>query len=142
MGEGSKRCHERSHGRSWNQVDTVSTILRVNRDRLRFSCMIKARGGGMAIQSSEERHRSFSPRSEEDTILESSLESFPASDPPAWVSGKDIPPKASPLQPPERLPSDLKKVAWLKRLTDYFRKRPQSLKDDSSVDRPCCRDPH
>jgi hypothetical protein len=64
----------------------------------------------MAISRPEEFHRSFSPRSEEDTILESSLESFPASDPPAWVSGKDIPPKASPSSPPERLPSDVKKV--------------------------------
>lgn len=46
----------------------------------------------MVIESSQPPPRRDAPRTEDETILESSLESFPASDPPAWVSGKDVAP--------------------------------------------------
>lgn len=96
----------------------------------------------MAIQSPEESHGPFSPRSEEDTILESSLESFPASDSPAWVFGKDLPPKPCPSPPPERPRNDSRGFGCLNRLAVRFRKGARPLKDDSSSDRPCRWDPH
>lgn len=96
----------------------------------------------MDIQSPEEEHRPFSPRSEEDTILESSLESFPASDPPAWVSGKDVPPQQAPLPVPEGLPIESTNLGWLKRLVVSFKKRGRPPSNDSRTNRSSCGDPH
>ncbi|MEY4700139.1 MAG: hypothetical protein RL326_326 [Pseudomonadota bacterium] len=116
-----------------------SLLLRIK--KLSLCVLQRTRGVSMAIQFPEQRPRSpTTPRSEEDMILESSLESFPASDPPAWVHGKDIPPK--PPQSAEQHHSDARKVGWLKRLAVRFKKCPCALNNDSPNDRPCCQSPN
>jgi hypothetical protein len=130
--------HETYHGRLGEQLDTVSNILNVHS---KHGTKPRTPGVSMAIQLPELRPQPHPfPRSEEETILESSLESFPASDPPAWVYGKDKPPKPPPSA--ERPHSEARKSGRLKRLVERFKQRARSFKDNSSNDRPCCQGPH
>ena len=60
------------------------------------------------------------PRTEEEIIFESSLESFPASDPPAWVYGKDRPLEEDAAPDRARSISESKKEGFLKRILLRF----------------------
>jgi hypothetical protein len=95
----------------------------------------------MEIQSSEQPPHSAPARSEEETILESSLESFPASDPPAWVYGRDIPPKTSPSKATEQRDPTKGDIGCIKRLAAWLMGRLRVSAASGTKDRGHCRGP-
>lgn len=91
----------------------------------------------MVIQSSQQPPHRDVPRTEEETILESSLESFPASDPPAWVSGKDVSPSTVSASRSQRAEGHLKREGWFKRTLHRLIGGARALQDPASEKPPC-----
>ena len=92
----------------------------------------------MGLESMRPNSRAGLHRSEEETILESSLESFPASDPPAWVSGKDFCPKDTYSGSVKRSQECRERHGLIARIIDRCMKTVRRSQDLRSEKHPPC----